>query len=98
MYLIFNRILKYNLIPTLSTSSTSSILNTLKENFVPISANNIKPPPYNDVVLMEQAKINQNQRENFENDLKLNYSQDPIINDVPIDIIYDKMTTTYSDI
>ena len=69
-----------------------------RENFVPISGKNIQTPPYNDVVLNEQAIKKNIHREEFENDLTLNYTQEPIINDVPINIIYDNLTTNYTDI
>lgn len=62
------------------------------ETYVTIKTENITPPPYNDVFLMENEKERYDNKNKFEEDLTLNYYQEPVIEDIPINIIYDKLT------
>jgi hypothetical protein len=75
-------------------SVNSQVSTNNKESFVPISNENLKPPPYEDVFLMEYAKKQEKSRQNYEDDLAVNYNQEPIINDIPINIIYDNVSST----
>ena len=72
---------------TMAPPSTASI----DEPFVPISKENIKTPPYEDIFLRDYAVEKEHRRQDYEKDLIVNYNQE---NDIPINIIYDDLANS----
>jgi hypothetical protein len=62
-----------------------------EEAFVPISKENIKTPPYEDIFLRDYAVEKEHRRQDYEKDLIVNYNQE---NDIPINIIYDDLANS----
>ena len=68
------------------------LINCRTESYVPISKDNIKLPPYQDNSIIQEEDKRLKKINKYEDDLKSNYYFSPVIGDIPINIIYDKLT------